>query len=444
MFIIFKMDTVNIVGAGLAGSEIAYYLAKRGVKINLYEMRPTATTPAHKTEYFAELVCSNSFRSIDNYHPAGILKNELERLNSFLINTAKRFSIPGGNALTIDREKFSKNISETLSSFSNINIIRKEVTDLNFYEPTVLATGPLTSEKLSEKLQNITGEEHFYFYDAIAPIIEADSIDFNYAFFGNRYSNSENNDYINCFLTKEEYETFVTELLNAKIYPFKDFEKGKHFEGCMPIEEMAKRGRMTLAYGPMKPVGLKHPVTGEEFFAIVQLRRENREGTAYNIVGFQTKMTISEQERVFRLIPALKNAKFLRYGSLHRNIYINAPEVLNNDLSLHKMPNIYIAGQLSGVEGYIESIAQGLIVAMIIDFKLKRKSFPYPPKETAIGALYHFLREKKKKFVPSNINFSLFKYGEQIRKTKNKKIRKKLLKEQADKYFQIWLKSIEG
>ncbi len=436
------MKTINIIGAGLAGSEIAYYLSKQGYKINLFEMRPNTNTPAHKTENFAELVCSNSFRSIDPFHPAGILKNELEKLNSFLIKKAKEFSIPGGNALTIDREKFSKNITETLHNIPNISISIEEVKNLNFDDLTVIATGPLTSENLANRLKEITGAENFYFYDAIAPIIDADTIDMEYAFYGNRYSDIDSKDYLNCFLTEEEYIKFVNELLNAKIFPYRDFEKGLHFEGCMPIEEMAKRGKMTLAFGPMKPVGLINPKTGKQAFAVVQLRRENKEGTAYNIVGFQTKMTIPEQERVFRLIPALKNAKFLRYGSLHRNIYINAPEVLNNDLSLKGHPNLFIAGQLSGVEGYIESIAQGFLVALIIDAKLNSKTFKYPPQETAIGALYNFLREKKKNFTPSNINFSLFKYGKNIKKIRNKKIKKKLIKEQAENFFNNWLKEI--
>ncbi len=434
------MKTINIIGAGLAGSEITYYLAKHNFKINLYEMRPKKFTPAHKTSNFSELVCSNSFRSMDKYHPAGILKNELEILDSFLLKKAKEFSIPGGNALTIDRDKFSRNITKIINSLPNVNIINQEITNLIFNEPAVLATGPLTSETLAESLKKVTGDEHFYFYDAIAPIVDADSINMDYAFYGNRYSEESSTDYINCPLNEEEYYKFINELINAKIFPYRDFEKGIHFEGCMPIEEMASRGKMTLAFGPMKPVGLKDPKTGKQAFAIVQLRRENKEGTAFNIVGFQTKMTIKEQDRVFRLIPALKNAKFLRYGSLHRNIYINSPEVLNNDLSLKKLPNVYIAGQLSGVEGYIESIAQAAIVARIIHYKLIGKKFIYPPKNTAIGALYHFLREKKKKFIPSNINFSLFQYGEEIKKIKNKKLRKKLLTEQAEESFNMWIK----
>ena len=434
------MKTINIIGAGLAGSEITYYLAKHNFKINLYEMRPKKFTPAHKTSNFSELVCSNSFRSMDKYHPAGILKNELEILDSFLLKKAKEFSIPGGNALTIDRDKFSRNITKIINSLPNVNIINQEITNLIFNEPAVLATGPLTSETLAESLKKVTGDEHFYFYDAIAPIVDADSINMDYAFYGNRYSEESSTDYINCPLNEEEYYKFINELINAKIFPYRDFEKGIHFEGCMPIEEMASRGKMTLAFGPMKPVGLKDPKTGKQAFAIVQLRRENKEGTAFNIVGFQTKMTIKEQDRVFRLIPALKNAKFLRYGSLHRNIYINSPEVLNNDLSLKKLPNVYIAGQLSGVEGYIESIAQAAIVARIIHYKFIGKKFIYPPKNTAIGALYHFLREKKKKFIPSNINFSLFQYGEEIKKIKNKKLRKKLLTEQAEESFNMWIK----
>jgi methylenetetrahydrofolate--tRNA-(uracil-5-)-methyltransferase len=429
---------VIVVGAGLAGSEIAYFLAERGIKVNLYEMRPAKSTPAHKTDKFAELVCSNSFRSIQKEHPAGILKNELELLNSIIIKTAKEFSIPGGNALTIDRERFSSHITQILNQHPNINIINQEFTELTHSIPVILATGPLTSDNLANNLRDILGEEHFYFYDAIAPIVEFDSIDMDHAFYGNRY-NMENKDYINCPLNEEEYFNFIEALKTAKIFPYKDFEKSVHFEGCMPIEEMLSRGDLTLAYGPMKPVGLIDPKTGKQPYAVVQLRRENREGTAYNIVGFQTKMLIPEQERVFRLIPGLKNAKFLRYGSLHRNIYINAPEVLNDNLALKKIPNVYIAGQLSGVEGYIESVAQGILVAMIVYSVLKNFQIILPPQETAHGALYYFLREKKKKFVPSNINFSLFKYGEKIRKIRSKKKRKELLSKQAIEFFNQWI-----
>ena len=433
---------VKIIGAGLAGSEIALQLANRDIKIELFEMRPYNLTPAHKTKYFAELVCSNSFRALNENHPAGIIKNELRILQSHIIDIAYKNSIPGGNALTIDRNSFAKNVTERVKKHPNIKIINREITELNNEELTVLSTGPLTSEPLYNYLLNLTENKNLYFYDAIAPIIEADSIDMNYAFLGNRYD-SENKDYINCPLSENEYLNFINELKNAEIFPYRDFEKSIHFEGCMPIEEMALRGDMTLAFGPMKPVGLLNPASKEQPFAIVQLRKENRESTAYNIVGFQTKMTIKEQERVFRLIPALKNAKFLRYGSLHRNIYINAPEVLNDDLSLKNRPNIFIAGQLSGVEGYIESIAQGLLVAMIIYHKINNYNFIFPPKETAIGALYNFLREKKKKFIPSNINFSLFKYGEKIKKIKNKKLRKELLAKQAEEKLSQWLPNLK-
>lgn len=432
---------ITIVGAGLAGSEIALQLANRDIEVELFEMRPLTKTPAHKTGYFGELVCSNSFRSLNENHPAGILKNELQQLNSYILKIAMENSIPGGNALTIDRDRFAKSITEAVKNNPNITVINKEVENIE-NNPTVLSTGPLTSEKLYNKLLEITGDKNLYFYDAIAPIIEADSIDMNHAFFGNRYD-SDNKDYINCVLTEHEYFNFINELKKAEIFPYRDFEKSKHFEGCMPIEEMASRGDMTLAFGPMKPVGLINPNSDKQPFAVVQLRKENKEGTAYNIVGFQTKMKIKEQERVFRLIPALKNAKFLRYGSLHRNIYLNAPEVLNNDLTLKNCPNVYIAGQLSGVEGYIESIAQGLLVSMIIYHKINNLPFSFPSKKTAFGALYHFLREKKKNFVPSNINFSLFEYGAEIRKVRNKKLKKELLSKQAASKLEQWLKTIK-
>ena len=421
---------INIVGAGLAGSEAAYQLAKRGIDVTLFEMRPEKSTPAHKTSKFAELVCSNSLRSDDPNHPAGILKKELLELDSLLMKIAKKNSVPGGNALVVDREKFSNKITDIIYSMKNINIIHKEIKSLKELNGiSIIATGPLTEKSLTEDLIKVTGKENFYFFDAIAPIIEADSIDFNYAFYGSRYSNDK--DYINCLLTEEEYFNFIKELKKAKTFPIKDFEKELHFEGCMPIEEMAKRGEMTLAFGPMKPVGLINPRTNKQPFAVVQLRKENKEGTAYNIVGFQTKMLIPEQDRVFRLIPALKDAKFLRYGSMHKNIYLNAPEVLNDNMSLKNLNNIFIAGQLSGVEGYIESIAHGLIVALIVFYKIKNMGFPYPDKNFAIGALYKFLREKRKNFQPSNINFSLFSYPERIRKIKNKKLRKGKISEFA-------------
>ncbi len=434
---------VNIVGAGLAGSEAAYQLAKRGIKINLFEMRPAKFTPAHKTSNFAELVCSNSLRSSDEFHPAGILKKELLKLDSLLIKTAIKYSVPGGNALVVDREKFSNEITAFLKSNPNINIKIKEIVNISDIDKniTIIATGPLTSNPLAEQLKKITGSSNFYFFDAIAPIVDADTIDMEYAFLGSRYSDEK--DYINCPLTENEYFEFIKNLKSAKTFPLKQFEKEIHFEGCMPIEEMAKRGDLTLAFGPMKPVGLIDPKTGKQPFAVVQLRKENIEGTAYNIVGFQTKMLISEQERVFKLIPALKNAKFLRYGSMHKNIYLNAPIVLNDDMSLKKNKNIFIAGQLSGVEGYIESIAHGLLVALIIYHKIKGIEFPYPNKSFAIGALYNYLREKRKNFQPSNINFGLFSYPTSIRKIKNKKFKKEKIAEFSQKEFKKWKEKLK-
>ncbi len=434
------MKTINIVGAGLAGSEIALQLAKRDFKIKLFEMRPEVTTPAHQSDKFAELVCSNSFKSTNPNIPAGMLKNELRGLKSYLIEAADKFSIPGGNSLTVDREKFSSYITDIIMKNKNINFINKEFTELSTSETTVIASGPLTSEKLSENIIKVTESRNFYFYDAIAPIVEASSIDMSNAFLANRYD-TKNNDYINCPLSEQEYHTFVKELKSAKTFPYKEFEKPKYFDGCMPIEEMAERGNMTLAFGPMRPVGLVDP-HGKQHFAIVQLRRENIEGTSYNIVGFQTKMTYPEQDRVLRLIPALKDANFLRYGSLHRNSYINAPHLLNQDMSLKNMPNIFIAGQLSGVEGYIESIAQGLLVGVIIYNKYLDNSFQYPPPSTALGSLYNHLTEDKGKFVPSNINFSLFKYGEEISKIRNKDKRREAVVKQSEISFKEWLQNI--
>ncbi len=428
---------VNIIGAGLAGSEASYQLAKNGIEVNLFEMRPKKFTPAHKTEKFAELVCSNSLRSDDETHPAGILKKELEELDSLLIKVAREYAIPGGRSLVVDREKFSNKITEILKSHPKINVINKEVKSISEINGiTIIATGPLTSEALLNDLKEITGNDNLYFFDAISPIVEADSIDMNHAFYGSRYENRD--DFINCPLTEEEYFKFINELKKAKTFPLREFEKEIHFEGCMPIEEMAKRGDLTLAYGPMKPVGLIDPKTGKMPFSVVQLRKENKEGTAYNIVGFQTKMLISEQERVFRLIPCLKNAKFLRYGSMHKNIYINSPLVLNDDMSLKNRKDVFIAGQLSGVEGYIESIAHGLLVSLIVLFKIKGKEFPFPENSFAIGSLYRFLREEKENFQPSNINFGLFKYPKEFRKIKNIKLKRKKIAEFSWKNFQSW------
>ena len=428
---------VKIIGAGLAGSEAAWYLAKKGISVILYEMRPHKFTPAHKTGYFAELVCSNSFRSDDETSGPGILKREMRMMQSIVMEAGDKLRVPAGQSLAVDREKFSKYITEKLQNMDNVKIMREEVTRIPD-PPVIIATGPLTSDSLIEELKKIIGENFLYFYDAIAPIVDADSVDMSKAFWANRYNKGESEDYLNCPLSEEEYSQFVKALLEAEKVPYHDFEKGKHFEGCLPIEEMAERGTDVLAHGPMKPVGLIDPRTGKRPYAVVQLRKENSEGTAFNIVGFQTKLTYTEQDRVFRLIPCLKNAEFLRYGSMHRNTYINAPEVLDNFLRI-KNTDITLAGQITGVEGYIESATTGIIAG----YYLKKLYFEniaplIPPPTTATGALLSHLRKKQPDFQPSNINFSLFE-PLPIR-IKNKKKKRELYSRRAFEDFKKWLK----
>ncbi len=427
---------VKIIGAGLAGSEAAWYLARKGISVELYEMRPGKLTPAHKTGYFSELVCSNSFRSDSETSAPGILKREMRMMNSIVMEAGDRYRVPAGQSLAVDREKFSKYITEKLSSMPEIKIIKTEVTEIPS-PPVIIATGPLTSEPLVEELKKIIGEKFIYFYDAIAPIVDADTVDMSRAFWASRYNKGEGADYINCPLTEEEYKNFVRELMKAEKFPYHEFEKGKHFEGCLPIEEMAERGIDVLAHGPMKPVGLVDPRTGKRPYAVVQLRKENREGTAFNIVGFQTKLTYPEQKRVFRMIPCLKNAEFLRYGSMHRNTYINAPEVLDQFLRI-KGTEIMLAGQITGVEGYIESATTGIMAGYFVrKLHFEGKEPLIPPDTTATGALLSHLRKKSENFQPSNINFGLF--APLPRRVKNKLKKKQLYSERALKDFRKWL-----
>ena len=428
--------TVKIIGAGLAGSEATWYLAQRGIKVILYEMRPEKLTPAHKTGYFSELVCSNSFRSDSEISAPGILKREMRMMHSITMEAAEKFRVPAGQSLAVDREKFSSYITEKISAFENVEVIREEVTEIPD-PPVIIATGPLTSDNLINALKPLIGENFLYFYDAIAPIVDADSIDMSRAFWANRYDKGDTSDYLNCPMTEEEYKKFVEELLKAEKVPYHEFESAKHFEGCLPIEEMAARGVDVLAHGPMKPVGLIDPKTGKRPYAVVQLRKENREGTAFNLVGFQTKLTYREQERVFRLIPCLKNAEFLRFGSMHRNTYINAPEVLDKFLRI-KNTDIMLAGQITGVEGYIESATTGIIAGYYTAKLYFKNSEPLiPPSTTATGALLAHLRRKQPDFQPSNINFSLF--DPLPGRIKNKKKKRELYSQRALKDFKRWL-----
>lgn len=415
---------ISVVGAGLAGSECALQLAHKGFQVDLYEMRGVKPTPAHKTSDFAELVCSNSFGSLSEVSATGQLKWEAEQLNSFILKAAKDHAVPAGQALGIDRERFAEAVTKIVSSHPNITIKREVVTSLDqIPRPAVIATGPLTDEGLAESLQKHFGDEFLYFFDAIAPIIDADTINTEIAWKADRYDKGTP-DYYNCPFNKEEYFKFIEEIQNARKIEPKHFETTEFFEGCMPIEVMVDRGIQTPRFGPMKPVGLTNPKTGRYPFAVVQLRQDNKEATAYNIVGFQTRMAYGEQTRVFRMIPGLENAEFLKLGSIHRNMYINTPKRLNKDLSSKNDPWLFFAGQITGVEGYFESTCIGLLVANFIEQKLQDKVFSPPPRATAMGSLLEAITDtfRADNFQPTNINFSLIPpWPEPIRDKKEKK-----------------------
>jgi len=430
---------INIIGAGLAGCEAAYQIAKRGIKVKLYEMKPIKFSPAHSNEYLAEIVCSNSFKSNLITNACGLLKEELRRLDSLLIKCADKTSVPAGQALAVDRDKFSEMVTNEIESNPNIEIIKKEVKEI----PdgiTIIATGPLTSETLSLSIQKILNTEELFFYDAAAPIVTKDSIDMERAFTADRYGKGES-DYINCPMTKEEYEAFYHELINAEVVEKHSFETGGLFEGCMPIEEMARRGPQTLTFGPLKPVGFD-----KKFDAVVQLRQDNSEGTLYNLVGFQTNLKFGEQKRVFSMIPALKNAEFVRYGVMHRNTYINSPKLLDATYNL-KGTDIYFAGQISGVEGYVESISSGMVAALnavqkfnnddINDTSNEEHHLPYEKiifsDETIIGALAKYISTENKNFQPMNANFGILHHEIKI---KDKKQKYEMLAQRSLKHFE--------
>jgi methylenetetrahydrofolate--tRNA-(uracil-5-)-methyltransferase len=396
---------IHIIGGGLAGSEAAYQLAKRGASVILHEMRPNVFTPAHKTGHLSELVCSNSLKSQETTNAHGLLKAELAILDSIILKTAGRTSIPGGKALVVDRNRFAQEMTEFLNSHNNIHIVREEVCEILPDGIVIIASGPLTSPGLSASIGRLTESDNLYFFDALSPIIEASSIDMNHAFFGTRYE-SGSDDYLNCPLTRDEYDQFYDALISATRVDLREFEKTPYFEGCLPIEVMAERGRNTLAFGPMKPVGLHDSKGGPDPFAVIQLRREDQSGTMYNLVGFQTKLTYTEQERVFGLIPALKNAVYFRHGSIHRNTFINAPTVLDG-LQLKQEKRIFFAGQITGVEGYMESTAMGLLAGISALFYQHDKPFTPPDPNTCIGALYRYISTPRKNFQPMNVNFGL-------------------------------------
>lgn len=401
-------EDVVIVGGGLAGSEAAWQAANRGVRVTLYEMRPKEMTPAHKTNGLAELVCSNSLGSVDPLSAPGILKEEMRRLNSLVIRAAEAARVPAGSALAVDRDRFSLEITQALEGHPNIRILREEITDIPTDCVCIVATGPLTSDKLSQAIARITKSNHLYFYDAISPIIDADSIDMNVAFRASRYDKG-GDDYVNCPMDEATYNRFYEALLAAEKVQPKDFEKIPYFEACLPIEVLAERGRQTMQFGPMKPVGLVHPVTGVRPHAVVQLRAENVHRSCYNIVGFQTKLTYGEQKRVFRMIPGLEQAEFLRYGSLHRNTFINSPQLLQSTLQFKARGTLFFAGQLVGVEGYTDSAAMGGLAGINAARGLQGAPLVMPPPTTAHGCLASYITTADgTRFQPMNSNFGLF------------------------------------
>lgn len=400
-------DYVNVIGAGLAGCEASWQIAKRGIKVKLYEMKPLVFSPAHNLDTFAELVCSNSLRSNQLENAVGLLKEEMRLLDSLIMKCADKSKIPAGGALAVDREGFSKLVTEYIKNNENIEVINEEVKEIPKEGITIVASGPLTSETLAKAIKNLIGDNCLYYLDAAAPIVTFDSIDMTRAFKGARY-NKGTDDYINCPMTKEEYETFWEQLVNAQVADAKEFEKDMVFEGCMPVERMAKRGVDTLRFGPLKPVGLVNPFTGKEAYAVVQLRQDNTSGTLYNMVGFQTQLKWPEQKRVFRMIPGLENAEFVRYGVMHRNTFINSPELLDSVYRLKDKPNIYFAGQITGVEGYVESASSGLVAGINASMDILKKNNVVFPTTTAIGGLSHYISDKNiQNFQPMNVNFGL-------------------------------------
>ena len=430
-------DYITVIGGGLAGTEAAMQIAKNKIKVKLYEMKPVKFSPAHSNKDLAEIVCSNSFKSNLLTNACGLLKEELRILGSFLIPIADKVKVPAGQALAVDRDEFSKEVTKLLEENEYIEIIREEVEEIPEDGIVIIATGPLTSEKLSNEISKLIDSNGLYFYDAAAPIIEKDSINMDIAFYGNRYQQERGKDeaieawqnrisvqeesYINLPMNKEEYENFVTELVKAETVILHDFEKREIFEGCMPVEIMAKRGIDTLRFGPLKPVGFTDKRTGKRPYALVQLRQDNKEGTLFNMVGFQTNLKYGEQKRVFSMIPGLENANFVKYGVMHRNTFINSPDLLDETYNFKKNRNIYFAGQITGVEGYVESISSGFVAGINAVKKFLNKEKSIYPNETVIGALANYISSKKENFQPMNANFGILpELSEKIRDKKER------------------------
>ncbi len=430
--------TVHVIGGGLAGVEAAYCLAQSHIPVVLWEMRPVSMTPAHKTDLLSELICSNSFKGADPVTAHGLLKKELSELRSLVLTAAHATRVPSGKALAVDRRAFAQRITAIITAHPRIEVIRKEVLSLNLDIPTIIATGPLTSETLAGNIAQITDRERLFFYDAISPIVDAESIDYSRAFFGSRWS-GDDRDYLNCSLDRDAYTTLVQALLKAdKVSPH-PFEDIRFFEGCLPIEVIAARGHDSLRFGPMRPVGLINPHTGKRPYAVLQLRKEDLKGDAYNLVGFQTRLTYAEQQRVLRLIPALHAVRFLRFGSMHRNTFIESPQVLGKDLSLKGHRHIIFAGQITGVEGYMESAATGIMAAYSMLAVLKGKPFTPPLPESAIGALLHYITDEHiSVFQPMNINFGIFPTPDVP-----KKMKRSVLLQREELAFTTWLASID-
>ncbi len=449
-----KKQKIVIVGGGLAGSEAAWQALKAGIPVTLYEARPKKMTPAHRTSGLAELVCSNSLKSECEESAAGVLKEEMKHFNSLILEAAQKTRVPAGQALAVDRELFSAYITKSLEEHPLFTRISEEITKIPTEEELeargeywIIASGPLTSEALSEEIRSLCfDEKHLYFYDAIAPVIDGDTINMDECFWANRYDapeEEEKGDYLNIPLSKQEYETFIDEVIVAKKIPLHSFENPVYFECCLPIEVMAERGRETLRFGPMKPVGIKDPKTGHRPWANIQLRQENKEATMFSMVGFQSKMSWGDQKRIFGALPALSEASFLRYGSIHRNTYIESPKVLTEELSFKKNRRVFPAGQITGVEGYLESAAIGLMISQMVSHKIEEKKFSYPPKESVSGSLINYLRfGTRSSFTPMNVNLGLLpEVPDEFKKIPKKE--KKLKKcEIAREFFREWEVSI--
>lgn len=422
--------TVKVIGAGLAGCEAAWQLAKKGISVELYEMKPKKYSPAHKNEDFCELVCSNSLKAERIENACGLLKEEMRLFDSVMMKAADVSKVPAGGALAVDRDIFAKTATELIKSHPLITVVNDEVTKINPDEPTIIATGPLTSEALAEEISRITGSEGLHFYDAAAPVLTKESIDFDKVFYGARYGRGTD-DYINCPMTKEEYDAFYKALTEAQTAPLKEFESVSVFEGCMPVEVMAKRGEQTLLFGPLKPVGLVNPKTGkDDAYAVIQLRQDNKEATLYNMVGFQTNLKWGEQKRVFSMIPGLENAEYVRYGVMHRNTYIDAPRVLDRFYRMKKYPKVFFAGQITGVEGYVESASSGILAGYNMARYLEGKPFLEPDQKTSIGSLPLYIsNEGIEKLQPMNANFGIIEGID--KRIRNKQERYRAIAERA-------------